>query len=56
VVFPFFQAQDGAGGHFAGRRGVGTQGAPRGVAKPTQPNGGVPDRMTATGTKGIQYA
>ena len=51
-----YEAQDGRAGHFAGRRGVATKGAPRGLQPAPKPQGGAPDRLVATGTKGIQYA
>jgi large subunit GTPase 1 len=50
-----YEAQGGREGHFAGRRGAGTQGAPRGV-QIHRPHGSVPDRLVARGTKGIQFA
>lgn len=50
-----YEAQGGREGHFAGRRGAGTKGAPRGVQFNT-PQGTLPDRLVARGTKGIQFA
>jgi large subunit GTPase 1 len=50
-----YEAQDGGGGHFAGRKGSATKGAPRGAAI-QGPKGSMPDRLVARGTKGIQYA
>ena len=50
-----FEAQEGRGGHFAGRKGAGTKGAPRGT-QIQKPQGSVPDRLVACGSKGIKFA
>ncbi|EOD18378.1 hypothetical protein EMIHUDRAFT_61494 [Emiliania huxleyi CCMP1516] len=49
-----YEAQEGRGGHFAGRRGAGTKGAPRGVQ--FRPEGALPDRLVARGPRGPAFA